>query len=142
MNICKEIVRKINEGGYYSIHEAVDSVIGNYDKCTDFYSDIEYHCLFTVITSIFKFDDGYVSVKGVFDFNEPIEEYRECNYKTKAKEVTYKVNNETRKMTVGERAKIDAKITLLKEIATKYGGEKTVNCIIQQLEEIKEKPME
>lgn len=27
-------------------------------------------------------------------------------------------------MTVGERAKIDAKIAQLKEIATKYGGEK------------------
>lgn len=27
-------------------------------------------------------------------------------------------------MTVGERANIDAKITQLKEIATKYGGEK------------------
>ena len=32
-------------------------------------------------------------------------------------------------MTVGERAKIDAKI------AAKYGGEKTINSIIQQLEE-------
>lgn len=38
-------------------------------------------------------------------------------------------------MTVGERAKIDAKIAQLKEIATKYGGEKTINSIIQQLEE-------
>lgn len=45
-------------------------------------------------------------------------------------------------MTVGERAKIDAKISQLKEIATKYGGEKNINSIIQQLEEIKEKPME
>ena len=40
-------------------------------------------------------------------------------------------------MTVGERAKIDAKITQLKEIAAKYGGEKTINSIIQQLEEFK-----
>lgn len=40
-------------------------------------------------------------------------------------------------MTVGERANIDAKITQLKEIATKYGGEKTINSIIQQLEEFK-----
>ena len=45
-------------------------------------------------------------------------------------------------MTVGEREKIDANIAQLKEIATKYGGENTVNSIIQQLEEIKEKPME
>lgn len=40
-------------------------------------------------------------------------------------------------MTVGERAKIDAKITQLKEIAAKYGGERTINSIIQQLEEFK-----
>lgn len=39
-------------------------------------------------------------------------------------------------MTVGERARIDA------NIAAKYGGEKTINSIIQQLEEIKEKQME
>ena len=38
-------------------------------------------------------------------------------------------------MTVGERAKIDAKIAQLKEIAAKYGGEKTINSIIEQLEE-------
>ena len=38
-------------------------------------------------------------------------------------------------MTVGERAKIDAKISQLKEIATKYGGERTVNSIIKQLKE-------
>ena len=38
-------------------------------------------------------------------------------------------------MTVGERAKIDAKIAQLKEIASKYGGEKTINSIIEQLEE-------
>ena len=40
-------------------------------------------------------------------------------------------------MTVGERAKIDANIAQLKEIATKYGGEKTINSIIEQLEEFK-----
>ena len=38
-------------------------------------------------------------------------------------------------MSVGERAKIDAKIAQLKEIAAKYGGEKTINSIIEQLEE-------
>lgn len=38
-------------------------------------------------------------------------------------------------MTVGERANIEARISQLKEIAAKYGGEKTVNSIIQQLEE-------
>lgn len=40
-------------------------------------------------------------------------------------------------MTVGERANIDAKIAQLKDIATKYGGEKTINSIIKQLEEFK-----
>ena len=40
-----------------------------------------------------------------------------------------------KEMTVGERAKIDAKIAQLKEIAAKYGGEKTINSIIEQLEE-------
>lgn len=38
-------------------------------------------------------------------------------------------------MTVGERANIEAKISQLKEIAAKYGGEKTINSIIEQLEE-------
>ena len=38
-------------------------------------------------------------------------------------------------MTVGERANIEAMIAQLKEIATKYGGERTVNSIIKQLEE-------
>ena len=38
-------------------------------------------------------------------------------------------------MTVGERANIEAKIAQLKEIATKYGGERTVNSIIKQLKE-------
>lgn len=38
-------------------------------------------------------------------------------------------------MTVGERAKIDANISQLKEIATKYGGERTINSIIEQLKE-------
>ena len=38
-------------------------------------------------------------------------------------------------MTVGERAKKEEKIAQLKEIASKYGGEKTINSIIQQLEE-------
>lgn len=88
MSTCKEIVRKINEGEYYSIHEAVDAVIGNYDNCIDFNSEVEYHTLFIVTTSIFKFDDGYVSIKGLFDFNMPIEEYCECNYKTKAEILT------------------------------------------------------
>lgn len=39
---CKEIVRKINEGEYYSIHEAVDAVIGNYDNCVDFNSEVAF----------------------------------------------------------------------------------------------------
>ena len=38
-------------------------------------------------------------------------------------------------MTVGERANIEARISQLKDIAAKYGGEKTINSIIQQLEE-------
>ena len=38
-------------------------------------------------------------------------------------------------MTVGERANVEARIAQLKEIATKYGGERTVNSIIKQLEE-------
>ena len=38
-------------------------------------------------------------------------------------------------MTIGECAKIDAKLSQLKEIAAKYGGEKTINSIIEQLEE-------
>ena len=38
-------------------------------------------------------------------------------------------------MTVGERANIEARISQLKEIAAKYGGEKTINSIIEQLEE-------
>ena len=38
-------------------------------------------------------------------------------------------------MTVGERANIEARISQLKEIAAKYGGERTVNSIIKQLEE-------
>ena len=39
-------------------------------------------------------------------------------------------------MTVGERAKIDAKIALLKEIAIYYSGQ-TINSIIRQLEAIR-----
>ena len=38
-------------------------------------------------------------------------------------------------MTVGERANIEARISQLKDIAAKYGGERTVNSIIKQLEE-------
>ena len=38
-------------------------------------------------------------------------------------------------MTVGERAKIEARISQLKDIAAKYGGERTINSIIKQLEE-------
>ena len=38
-------------------------------------------------------------------------------------------------MTVGERANIEARISQLKEIAAKYGGERTINSIIKQLEE-------
>ena len=38
-------------------------------------------------------------------------------------------------MTVGERANIEARIAQLKEKATKYGGERTINSIIKQLEE-------
>ena len=38
-------------------------------------------------------------------------------------------------MTVGERANIEANIAQLKDIATKYGGERTVNSIIKQLKE-------
>ena len=38
-------------------------------------------------------------------------------------------------MTVGERANVEARIAQLKDIAAKYGGEKTINSIIKQLEE-------
>ena len=38
-------------------------------------------------------------------------------------------------MTVGERANIEARISQLKDIAAKYGGERTINSIIKQLEE-------
>ena len=38
-------------------------------------------------------------------------------------------------MTVGERANIEARISQLKDIAAKYGGEKTINSIIKQLKE-------
>ena len=40
-------------------------------------------------------------------------------------------------MTVGEYARLNAKITLLKEIAIEYSG-KTIDNIIQQLEDIRE----
>ena len=39
-------------------------------------------------------------------------------------------------MTVGEYAKLNAKIATLKEIATDYSG-KTINNVIQQLEAIR-----
>ena len=39
-------------------------------------------------------------------------------------------------MTVGEYARINAKITLLKQIAIDYSGQ-TINSIIQQLEAIR-----
>ena len=39
-------------------------------------------------------------------------------------------------MTVGERANIEARISQLKDIAAKYGGEKTINSIIKKLEEL------
>ena len=38
-------------------------------------------------------------------------------------------------MTVGERANIEARISQLKDIAAKYGSERTINSIIKQLEE-------
>ena len=38
-------------------------------------------------------------------------------------------------MTLGERANIEARISQLKDIAAKYGGERTVNSIIKQLKE-------
>ena len=38
-------------------------------------------------------------------------------------------------MTVGERANIEARISQLKDIAAKYGGERTINSIIKQLGE-------
>ena len=38
-------------------------------------------------------------------------------------------------MTVGERANIEARISQVKDIAAKYGGERTINSIIKQLEE-------
>ena len=41
-------------------------------------------------------------------------------------------------MTLEKRPKIDAKRAQLKEIAAKYGGEKTINSIIEQLEEFLE----
>lgn len=40
-------------------------------------------------------------------------------------------------MTVGEYARLNAKITLLKEIAIEYSG-KTIDNIIKQLEAIRE----
>ena len=38
-------------------------------------------------------------------------------------------------MTVGEGVHIEARISQLKDIAAKYGGERTINSIIKQLEE-------
>lgn len=40
-------------------------------------------------------------------------------------------------MTVGEYARLNAKITLLKEIAIEYSG-KTIDNVIKQLEDIRE----
>ena len=40
-------------------------------------------------------------------------------------------------MTVGEYARLNAKIALLKEIAIEYSG-KTINNVIQQLEAVRE----
>lgn len=80
----KEAVEKINNGRFPSLWESVEEVLGNIKPVVEELNP-DRHRWYTVSTSVYKLDDGYIGITGVTDLRGYID-YRDCYCKTIAEE--------------------------------------------------------
>ena len=80
----KEAVEIINNGEFPSLLEAVIEVLDDMKPLMEELNP-DHHRWYTVSTSVFALDDGFIGVTGVTDLKGDMD-YSDCSYKTKAEE--------------------------------------------------------
>lgn len=80
----KEAVEKINNGKFPSLWESVEEVLGNIKPVVEELNP-DHHRWYTVSTSVYKLDDGFIGITGVTDLKGDMD-YSDCSWETIAEE--------------------------------------------------------
>ena len=82
----QELIDKINSAtNYYSIYDPED-IIGDEIECVASNLEINEHRWFTISTSVYKLEDGYVGITGVSSLKSEIMDCSDCNFPCIAEE--------------------------------------------------------
>ena len=94
----KELIELINNAKLYSLWDA-DELIHNDVNLVECYLNSHSHELYDLSTNIYKCDDGYVGVEGLFSLKSENMNYIDCGISCSASEfiaiptITYKQKN-------------------------------------------------
>lgn len=80
----KEAIEKINKGKFFSLWEAVEEVLDDIEPIVK-ELDIDHHRWYTVSTSVYKLDDGFIGITGVTDLRGDMD-FSDCSWETIAEE--------------------------------------------------------
>ena len=64
----KDLIEKINSSDYYSIYDAIH-MMDDTCKCVEEHKDAKIYIWYTVSTSVYKLEDGFVGIRGVSELN-------------------------------------------------------------------------
>lgn len=82
----QELIDKINSAtNCYSIYDAED-IIGDEIECVASNLEINEHRWFTISTSVYKLEDGYVGITGISSLKSEVMAYSDCDFPCIAEE--------------------------------------------------------
>lgn len=81
----KDLIEKINSSDCYSIYDAI-YMMDDTCKCIEEHKDVEIHMWYTVSTSVYKLEDGFVGIRGISELDREDLVYSDIDYPCTAKE--------------------------------------------------------
>ena len=81
----RDLIEKINSANYYSIYDAIH-IMDDTCKCVEEQKDIKKYLLYTVLTNVYKLEDGFVGIRGISELNREDLVYSDINYPCTAEE--------------------------------------------------------
>lgn len=127
----QELIDRVNSAtNCYSIYNAED-LIGDEIECVASNLDIHEHRWFTISTSVYKLEDGYVGITGISSLKSELMGYSDCDFPCIAEEykeftTRKKIMELYTKSRSGQNAAIEdttkiAALAILAELPTKNG---------------------
>lgn len=82
----QELIDKVNSAtNCYSIHDAEDFIEGEINEVAKNFNIDEYRW-FTISTSVYKLEDGYVGITGISSLRSELMTYSDCDFPCIAEE--------------------------------------------------------